>query len=185
MTKLATTFLVLFLATAPLLAQPAPPLPPGPGGGPAGPGFPGPGPCLADGPGTAPLLDRLDLSDAQRAKIDDLRDKGLQERLQIRKELMRLRNELQGEMLKDNPDADRVSRLARKIGDLRTDLQVSRLRQRLAVRKILTPEQRDRLLMMHGTRLGGRRGGCAGGGPRAGLGPRFPNGFRPGPRAGW
>ncbi len=147
------------------------------------PGRPGPGfgPCGSFGPGQgagqAFLLDRLDLSDEQRQQIDTLREKGRREALALRKQLLRLRNELHGEMLQDTPDADKVTRLARKIGDVKTQLRVHRLEQRLAVRKLLTPEQRDELLLMlarHGRRGGGAMGCMPGGRPggRRGHGPR-------------
>jgi Spy/CpxP family protein refolding chaperone len=99
----------------------------------------------------------------------------------VRKDLMRLRNELAGHLLKDEPDGAALRKLVQKMGDLRTQMQIQRLEQRLAIRKLLTPEQRDRMLLQGGPcgpRGGGR--GCGPCGPRCGG-----RGFGPcGPRGG-
>ncbi len=132
--------------------------------------IPGPGPRLATRPGihdttrqrdrlagpaaSAPgerlkrLADRLGLSEDQRAKIRKLWADGERDQLAARKDLMRLRNDLRGEMLKDNPDARRVEGLSQRIGELEARMHTNRLMMRLEVRKLLTPEQRDRLLLM-------------------------------------
>jgi len=153
------------LVAAAVAAQPAPD-PVWPGGGPGGPGA---GPCWRGGPGTGMQLmfDRLDLSDEQRQQIEALVEEGRKQRLAYQKDLLRLRHDLQGEMLKDAPDAGKVRKLAARIGELRTQMQTSWLEQRLAVRKLLTPEQRDQLILM---RAHGGRGGRCGMGP-GGMGP--------------
>jgi len=105
------------------------------------------------------LADRLGLSDAQRASIRKLWTEGQQDRLTARKELMRVRNELRGEMLKDNPDTRRVEGLSQQIGDLQTRMRTSRLTMRIQIRKVLTPEQRDQLMLMRMHRGFGRGAG--------------------------
>jgi Spy/CpxP family protein refolding chaperone len=71
---------------------------------------------------------------------------------------------LQGEMLKDEPSEKRVTELVQQIGQLRTQQHLTRLKQRLAVRNLLTPEQRDRMLGLRGLRhrWGHRAGPCPG-----------------------
>jgi len=166
------------LATANAFAQ-------GPGNGPGsrrGPGFGGPG-CGGPGDGKPCLMaDRLDLSEAQQEAIDAIHEKSRAQNLELRKQVMRLRNELKGEMLKDAPDQGKVVGLTENIGKLRTQMQVNQAKTRLAVRQQLTTEQRDKMMMMgsqhHGRRFGGQgREGCDGRGARCGSGP----GGRPGP----
>ena len=109
-------------------------------------------PCLQMGPGAdepdpgdcGPLA-RLGLTDEQEQAIAKLREEGRQERLADRKDMRRLRHDLQGVMLADEPDARAAEKLIGQIADLRAKMQVSRLRQHLAVRQLLTPAQRDRL----------------------------------------
>jgi Spy/CpxP family protein refolding chaperone len=102
----------------------------------------------AAGPRPGQICQRLELTDAQQQAWSELREKGQQERVALRKDLMRLRNDLRGEMLKDEPSAAKVKDLVGRVGELRTKMQQSRMSQRLEMRKLLTPAQRDRLLLM-------------------------------------
>lgn len=158
----------------------------------AAPEAPAAPPCLqmdpdADDPdpGDCGPLARLDLTEEQQQAIAKLRDEGRKERLASRKELRRLRHDLRGVMLADKPDVRAAEKLIGQIADLRAKMQVSWLRQHLAVRQLLTPEQRDQLPLGGPGWFDGRddfggrggRGGCGGcGGPgwrghRAGRGP--------------
>jgi Spy/CpxP family protein refolding chaperone len=126
------------------------------------------------------FCERLELSDEQREAIEKLREEGRQQGIETQKELMRARNELRGVMLEDEPSLSTVRSLARKIGELETEREITRLEHRLAVREILTPEQRDRLLLMD-QRRGHQRGGAGRGGHRGCDGHRMGRGQGPGP----
>lgn len=154
-----TAIVAVFMFSGLALAQ-------GPGGGPGKGMGRGAGACCdQDGPGHGleRLAARLELNEEQTKAVADLHAKQRERNLALRTDLMRLRHELEGEMLKDQPDAKAVKSLAGKIGELRTAMQQNRLETRLAVRQQLTPEQRDRMLLM-GERDGrdgrGGRGGC-------------------------
>ncbi len=141
--------------------------------------------CDGNGPGGGRgierLAQRLDLSDDQVKAITDLQEQSRTKNLALRKDMMRLRNELQGEMLKDSPDVKTVKNLAAKMGDLRTTMQQNRLETRLAVRQQLTPDQRDKMLMAgQGFGRDGRhgRGGPGVCGDRDGRIGRGPGGHR-------
>jgi len=123
------------------------------------------------------LQEKLELTDEQAAAIEAIHSAGREKGVAIHKEMMRLRNELEGEMLKDEPSEKTALNLVEKIGALKTELQTNRLKNRLEVRGQLTPQQRDKMLMMHGSsdqghgRRTGRHGGgrcdreCDGSGP--------------------
>ncbi len=152
---------------------------PGPGAG----ALPCPATCsMPDGPGMRGgqggpgagwdrMVGRLDLGDDQKSAIEGIRNDAQEKNLPLRKQIMQLENDLRGEMLKDNPNDDAVTKLVAKIGQVRTDIQTNRVKAQLAIRKQLTPEQRDQMLLMRGDGPGhGRRGGhCA----RAGRAPRM------------
>ena len=120
------------------------------------------------------LADRLELTDEQVTAIEGIHAEGQAKNMELRKEMMRLRNQLEGEILKDDPSETVALDLTGKIGALRSEIQANRLTSRLEVRKQLTAEQRDKMLMMrerHQGREGregrdGRRGGGRGMGPR-------------------
>ncbi len=137
-----TSIAILAALAATALAQP--------GGGRGGPDDMELGPRMAR---------MLDLSEEQAAAMKALREEGRDEVRTARKELRRLRHDLKGLMLDDDPSADDVRDLTRRIGDLRTDMQVRRAEMRLKMREILTEEQRDRLMTMRERRGGGRFGG--------------------------
>jgi len=104
----------------------------------------------------------MGLSEDQQKAIQKIRSDGRDAMLSARKEMMRLRNAMQGEMLKDEIDAGAIRKLVERMGDLRTQMQLQRLDQRLAIRKLLTPEQRDRAMLRQGHRGGSRPGGMRG-----------------------
>lgn len=113
------------------------------------------------------LADHLELTEEQVVAIEGIRTQGQEKNMELRKEMMRLRNELQGEMLKDDPSEKAALDLSGKIGALRTQMQANRLANRLEVRKQLTPGQRDKMLMLQERFQGhkGHRGGGCGMGP--------------------
>ncbi|MHB8080342.1 MAG: Spy/CpxP family protein refolding chaperone [Candidatus Krumholzibacteriia bacterium] len=170
-----------------------------PGGGPGGGRGDGAGPGERIGRG----WERLELTTEQREQLGKLREAGRAEGLALRKDLLRLRHELRGEMLKDTPDVKAVDELAARIGEAQGKLEAHRLHQRLAMRSLLTPEQRDRLLTLgamrgprgdddgapagrggrHGRagRHGGANGGC---GMGRGMGRGPCGGDKQGPGAG-
>jgi len=90
---------------------------------------------------------RLDLAAEQKEMIEKIRSADEKKLLSLHKEMMLARHDLRGEMMKDEPDASKVKKIAEKMGGIRTSLQIARLESRIAVRKILTPEQRDKMLL--------------------------------------
>lgn len=107
------------------------------------------------------MTEKLELTTDQVAAIEKIQETGREKGTELRKDMMRLRNELEGEMLKDEPSEKTALQLVEKIGGLRTEMQAGRMQVRLEVRRLLTPEQRDRMLVMNqGSRRGAdRRGG--------------------------
>ena len=107
---------------------------------------PGPGPRGRGGDEfPSRLLERLDLTEAQSTAIAKIRDEARERGRETRKQMMRLRHELQGIMMQDQPDAAAAEKLIEKMSEMRTEQQVRRMQTRLAVRDQLTPEQRDRM----------------------------------------
>jgi Spy/CpxP family protein refolding chaperone len=121
----------------------------------------GPGPHGRGGMGFGKLetlAAELELTDDQKADVEKIREEGRSEGLALRKQMMRFRHKLHGQLLEDEPDRQAVLLLAEQIGDLRTKLEIHRIEQRLSIRAVLTPEQRDELMTL-GPRHG-RGGRC-------------------------
>ena len=96
----------------------------------------------------------------------------MDKRLEFRKQMMQLKNEIEGEWLKDEPSERVLKDLTEQIGELRTQIQVQRIEHRLALREVLTDEQWDKLLTSKKGRGHGNRGhgpkGHGQGNPEAG-----------------
>ena len=102
--------------------------------------------ALAQPPGPPPMerFEELKLTDAQRAKIETLRDAE-------RRKTIRLDADARiAEMdLEDAIDAEgEVAPLVDRVADLRRQILAARVATRVAVRAILTPEQRAKLKSM-------------------------------------
>ena len=127
--------LALWLGAAPALAQPPPP------------------PDEPDRPGIERMLernaDRLHLDDATQEKIRALAEAGREKSRPQREALGHLHGEMHALLSADNPDADAVMEKAEAIGGAETALQKERLRTMLAIRALLTPEQRRELVRIH------------------------------------
>ncbi len=145
-----------------------------------------------DGDGPDPgdrLVQRLGLTEEQAASVRQMRQESQAERLGLRKEMMRLRHALRGEMLEDLPELQKVERLCTDISRFQARIRLERLRGQIELRKLLTPEQRDKLLAMRGDRWTcrdgergpGRHGRCEhdGRGPGCGQGPGCDPRFAP------
>lgn len=123
----------------------------------------GAGAGFGDGQRLEVLAERLELTEAQVATIEGIRTAGREKNLELRKQLMQLNHDLKGEMMKDDPSEKAALGLVNKIGAVKTEMEANRLQGRLEVRKQLTPEQRDKMLVLrerfHGGK-GGKGGKC-------------------------
>ena len=104
------------------------------------------------------LQSTLDLTEDQETAIEAILERSREEGVELRKQQARIQNQIDGEMLADAPSQQKLVDLTEQLGGLRTELQVIRLKARLAVRAELTDEQRDQLVLMGDRRSGRGRG---------------------------
>jgi Spy/CpxP family protein refolding chaperone len=132
--KPRTAFIVSFafavVAAAAVSAQ-------GPGPGPGGRGI-GPG----RGPGPLPMLQRLDLTDAQKEQVRAL----VAERpaAEARRTLDSLHRDLMNAILADSPDTAKIEQLKTSIADAESSALTTEVDLQLRIAQILTPEQRQK-----------------------------------------
>ncbi|MFA6413125.1 MAG: Spy/CpxP family protein refolding chaperone [Syntrophales bacterium] len=139
---------------------------------------PGYGNCQnGDVPGWA----GLNLTADQEAKIKSLREAQLTEAKPLQDKMFSKRGELKLLWLQQNPDQQKIVAVQKEIRSLRDQLQDKQTNHRLAVLKVLTPEQQTKVQAFgagrgfgHGKGFGGGPGGggCGGYGPGPGPGPR-------------
>jgi Spy/CpxP family protein refolding chaperone len=93
--------------------------------------------------------ERLQLDDATRGQIRELARTSRQQTQPQREAIDRLRDELHAMLSADAPELDAVLAKADEIGRAETELKKERLRSMLAIRALLTSEQRRELVRIH------------------------------------
>ena len=126
----------------------------------------------------ARLREQLGLTDDQVKQLHALRIEGAKNAIRSRADVEVKRLELRELLQADEPDRAAIDQKLRELSDARYTAQKQRIDQRLAMRDILTPEQRSKLKELRGKfRRGGepmRRPGGPGmdGPPRQRFSPR-------------
>lgn len=93
--------------------------------------------------------DELGLDDAVRAKIREIAEEGRAKTQTHDDALRALHDEMRALLSTDEPDQQAVMRKAEEIGAAETARRKERLRTMLAIRALLTPEQRRALIRIH------------------------------------
>ncbi len=138
----------------------------GPGSG-MGRGY---GPCRQAG------LERLNLTDNQKVNIEALQDAHDKATRPLRDKIFDQSVALRKMWLQTNPDKDKIAAAQKELRTLRNEMEDKDTAVRLAIHKVLTPEQNEKL-----ANTGWGRG--SGFGPRGGM--RDHGGFGPGHGAGY
>ncbi len=116
-------------------------------------------------------LERLNLTDDQKTKIEALQTANWKAIKPLREKMFDKTVELRRLWLQANPDKDKITAAQKELRTLRDEMQDKNTAMKLEVRKVLTPEQNEKLADM-----GWGRG--PGFGPRGGM--RGHGGFGPG-----
>lgn len=90
-------------------------------------------------------LKDLNLSQEQRDKIEASATQVQKQIIPIRAEIELRQVDLRTEMKADKPNEQKILALSREIHDLEYKIKELKLKERLLVHSILTPEQRDKL----------------------------------------
>ncbi|MBN2160991.1 MAG: periplasmic heavy metal sensor [Spirochaetes bacterium] len=108
----------------------------------------------------------LGLNDDQVKKIAEINKKHQLESLDYREKLAPKNIQLKKLLLEENVNMGKVRALLKEIADIRVEMQVLRIEHRLAIEKVLTADQKEKMRsfrrhMMRGDRMhrsGGSRG---------------------------
>ena len=103
-----------------------------------------------DGPGILAKAEALELTSEQIKKIKAMRLDMAKEMVKLRSELELKQLELKELMSVDEPEIRLIEAKIDEMAPLRTELQKNRIGHRLAVRDVLTPEQKEKLELMRG-----------------------------------
>jgi Spy/CpxP family protein refolding chaperone len=141
-----------------------------------GPGY-GPGPGAGYGPGQGMEYGprgswgaNLNLTPEQTQKMQAMREGFFKETLPLRNEMQIKKLELSTLWAQTNPDQEKIMAKQKEINALRAQMQEKGTKNRLEMRKILTPEQQAQVTAF-GPGFGRGHGMKGGFGPGRGMGP--------------
>jgi Spy/CpxP family protein refolding chaperone len=154
-----------------------------PGAGPRGGGGFEPGPGFGFEPGHE-AMGKLDLSEAQREKLADLRERTMKQNIQTGADLRIAQMDLHKLMRAETPDARAIEAQIDKVSGLRAAIQKARAAALLDARSVLTPEQQKKLRQMRGSMRPGMGRGPGGPHGMGGPGGPGPHGGPGGPSEG-
>ena len=120
----------------------------GMGYGMMGPGMGMMGPGMGYGMGFGGPL--LDLSEAQREKMVGIQRGLRQEQYERMGDMLKAREAMQAELLKQQPDPEAVAEAFDKVSAVRREMLKARIRAQNEMRAVLTDEQREKLRGMGG-----------------------------------
>ena len=135
---------------------------------------PHPGGARSAGSG---LWKALNLTPEQIEKMKALREDSFKETIPLRNELMSKKLERAALWVQTNPDEEKILAKQKEINALRAQLGEKVTKNRLAMRKILTPEQEAKLINLRARLWRGHGRGCG-----SGAGPGYGRGMGYGPR---
>ncbi len=145
---------------------------------------PGSGKGRGYGPNRDAVMERLNLTDEQKTKIEALQDAHAQDTKPLREKIFDKSVQLRRLWLEANPDRNKITGAQQELRALRNEMEDKVTALRLETRKVLTPEQNEKLANTgwgRGTGFG-PRGGMRGDGefgPRRGAGPGLGVGMCP------
>ncbi len=115
-------------------------------------------------------LDQLNLTDAQKAGIENLRDAHDKATKALREKIFDQSVALRRLWQEVTPDKAKITAAQKELRELRAQMEDHITTLRLEIRKLLTPEQKEKLANMGWSKRGGfgPRGGMRGPGPGPG-----------------
>ena len=139
----------------------------------------GPGGCPGNGPGGDPgyhqdkIFKKLNLSDEQKTKIEALISENQKAIRPLREKMFDKSVELRRLWLQANPDKDKITAAQKELRTLRDKKEDKATTLRFEIRKVLTPEQQEKLASFgwgRGMGFGPRGSMRCQGGPGPGMG---------------
>jgi Spy/CpxP family protein refolding chaperone len=115
----------------------------------------GPGGCPGNGPGGDPgyhqdkIFKKLNLSDEQKTKIEALISENQKAIRPLREKMFDKSVELRRLWLQANPDKDKITAAQKELRILRDKMEDKATTLRFEIRKVLTPEQNEKLANSH------------------------------------
>lgn len=108
---------------------------------------------LAQGEPSLKLVSKLHLTQVQKKKLRALRRKNAKEVIPLRAREKILQLELEGLLEDPSAPKEKIVKKVKELGALQTQVMLKRVELTLALRKLLTPTQLEKLRMLHKKRF--------------------------------
>jgi Spy/CpxP family protein refolding chaperone len=134
----------------------------------------GPGPGRGNGPCRQAGLEKLNLTDSQKTKIESLQDEHYKVTRPLREKIFDKSVELRRLWLQKNPDRNRITAAQKELRTLRDEMEDRQTALKFDMRKVLTDQQNEKLANSgwgRGPGFGPRGGMRGHGGHGQGYGP--------------
>jgi len=95
---------------------------------------------------------RLELTEGQKKKFEAVEEETKKEMKASQKQIKEIGEKFKAELQKDTPDRNAVHRHIQELSKVRTRMEIKRMDSMLELRKMLTPEQREKFKHMVGHR---------------------------------
>lgn len=99
------------------------------------------------------LHEEIGLTAEQKAKIEEIKINTRKTIIPIRSQIELREIDMRKEMKSEKPNKDRVLKIAQEIHELEWQIKRAHLEEEIAIASILTPEQREKMRMMHGKKM--------------------------------
>jgi Spy/CpxP family protein refolding chaperone len=115
----------------------------------------GPGRCTGNGPGgdsgyhQDKIFKNLNITDEQKTKIEALQTANLKEVRPLREKMFDKSVELRRLWLQANPDKNKINAAQKEMRTLRDNIEDKDTALKLEIRKLLTPEQNEKMANSH------------------------------------
>lgn len=91
------------------------------------------------------IFEKLNLSDEQMDKIEDINDKYLTEHIKIREKMRPKMKALRAVLEKDPVDIEKARTILKEISELQVESRILMIRQRIEIDSVLTKDQKEKM----------------------------------------
>lgn len=95
------------------------------------------------------LHEELGLTAEQKTKIEEIKINTRKTIIPVRSQIELKHIDMEKEMKAEKPNKDKIIKIAREIHEFEWQIKIAHLEEEIAIASILTPEQREKMRMMH------------------------------------
>ncbi len=95
------------------------------------------------------LASQLGLTEEQNKKVQVLHQEHHKKQIELKKEMHKLHNELQDQIKEEKPNKNKISKISKKLGELKAQMIENKTLHKIDMKALLNPEQAKKFMEMH------------------------------------